>query len=36
MILLTYLDWKTFKFYPLEAGIFINVSGRNKEDLALF
>lgn len=36
MFLFAALDWRWFKFYPLEAGIFIDVSGRNKDDLALF
>lgn len=36
MFVFAFLDWKWFKFYPLEAGIFIDVSGRNKDDLALF
>lgn len=36
MLLFAILDWKTFKFYPLEADIFIDGAGRNKEDLALF
>jgi hypothetical protein len=30
------VDWKWFKFYPLEAGVFIDVSGRSREDRALF
>jgi len=30
------IDWMSFKFYPLEAGVFIDVSGRSREDRALF
>jgi len=36
MFLFTFVDGKLFKFYPLEAGIFIDVSGRNRNDLELF
>jgi hypothetical protein len=30
------IDWKWFNFYPLEAGVFIDVSGRSREERALF
>jgi Na+/citrate or Na+/malate symporter len=36
MILFAIIDWKWFKFYPLESGIFIDVCNRNAGDLALF
>jgi len=30
------LDWRWFKFFPLEADCFIDVSGRSKKDLETF
>ena len=36
MFIFAIFDWKTFRFYPLEADIFIDSAGRNAEDLALF
>jgi len=36
LFLIAFVEWRYFKFYPLEAGIFIDVSGRSKEDLQLF
>lgn len=36
MFVFAMVDYKWFKFYPLQAGIFIDVSGRNKDDLRLF
>jgi hypothetical protein len=36
LLLIAFIEWRFFKFYPLEAGIFIDVSGRSKEDLQLF
>lgn len=29
MLLFSFIDYKWFRFYPLEAGIFVDVSGRN-------
>jgi hypothetical protein len=36
MFFFSLIDWNYFKFYPIEAGIFIDVEGRNRDDLALF
>ena len=36
LFVIGFVEWRYFKFYPLEAGIFIDVSGRSKEDLQLF
>jgi hypothetical protein len=36
MLVIAFVDWRSFKFYPLQAGIFMDVSGRNHDDLALF
>jgi hypothetical protein len=35
-LVLSCFDWKYFKFYPLEAGIFIDSAGRNRDDMLLF
>jgi hypothetical protein len=35
-LVLSWIDWKVFKFYPLEAGIFIDSAGRNRDDMLLF
>jgi len=35
-LILSCFDWKYFKFYPLEAGIFIDSAGRNRDDMLLF
>lgn len=36
MLLLAIADYSFYKFYPLEAGVFIDVSGRNQDDLLRF
>ena len=36
MFIFAFVDYKWFRFYPLEAGVFIDVSGRNQGDFALF
>lgn len=36
MFVFSLIDWKYFKFYPIEAGIFIDVEGRNRNDLTFF
>ena len=36
LFLCTILDWLYFKYYPLEAGIFIGTSGRSKKERADF
>jgi hypothetical protein len=36
MFVFSFIDWKYFKFYPIEAGIFIDVEGRGRDDLTLF
>ncbi len=30
------IDWRWFKFFPLEADVFIDVSGRSKNDRETF
>ena len=32
----TFIDWLSFKFYPVEAGVFIDVAGRRREDFERF
>jgi len=36
MFVFALVDYKWFKFYPLEAGIFIDVSGRSRRDREVF
>jgi len=36
MFIFVVLDWKWFKFFPLEAGVFIDISGRSKKDRDTF
>ena len=36
MFIFAFLDHRYYKFYPLEAGIFIDMSGRDKRDLVYF
>ena len=36
MLVFAVLDYFYYKFYPIEAGIFIDSSGRNREDLVKF
>lgn len=36
MFVFVLVDFWWYKFYPLEAGIFIDISGRDKQDLQKF
>ena len=36
MFVFALVDYKWFKFYPLEAGIFIDVNGRSRRDREIF
>ena len=36
MIVFVVIDWRWFMFFPLEADVFIDVSGRSKEDRKTF
>jgi hypothetical protein len=36
MFIYVAIDWRWFKFYPLEADVFIDVSGRSKKDRETF
>lgn len=36
MFIYVAIDWRWFKFFPLEADVFIDVSGRSKKDRETF
>lgn len=36
LLVFAFVDSKYYKFYPLEAGVFIDVNGRDKKDLFYF
>jgi hypothetical protein len=36
MLVFVVIDWRWFMFFPLEADVFIDVSGRSKEDRKTF